>query len=462
MDKNTLPANFFTFSKNREENTPTFSEGKQEWINYGLDNQYGEYLIELLNTSSKHNSLVRKKVNMTAGKGFIETPENATFIENGFGKEDCNEIAVKNAWDLMTYGGGCFAVTWSKDKKSIARKSYVDFSKVRIAKQLDDDSEMAKRQAEGVEYFYVSADWSKPKKEKNIPELIQGFDERYKDELTQLVWFTEYRPGVDYYTYPDYISSVDWIELDREIANFHLSSVKNGFTPSMVISFNGGIPTDEEMKDIKKKLTKQYAGTDNGSEVFVTFSESKDRAPEFIPINLNASDERFLQLEEQIQQNIIVAHGASPIVAGVAISGKLGSSDEVIEAETVFNANVIEQKQVTIERAFNKIAAINGVPDLELQGVESFESEVIEEAVDGVVTPIDVEAEAKANLRGSVGGVTGILDIAAQVANGTISYLSGQSILEVIFGLSPEDAKRVLGVPPTEEEINENKTEDNA
>ena len=131
-------------------------------------------------------------------------------------------------------------------------------------------------------------------------------------------------------------------------------------------------------------------------------------------------------------------------------------------AETVFNANVIEQKQVTIERAFNKIAAINGVADLKLQGVESFESEVIEEAVDGVVTPNDVEAEAKAKLRGSVGGVTGILDIAAQVANGTISYLSGQSILEIIFGLSPEDAKRVLGNPPTEEEINETKTEDNA
>ena len=235
---------------------------------------------------------------------------------------------------------------------------------------------MAKRQAEGIEYFYISADWSQYRKAKYKPELIQGFDERYKDELTQLVWFTEYRPGVDYYTYPDYISSIDWIELDKEIANFHLSSVKNGFTPSMIISFTGGIPTDEEMKDIKKKLTKQYAGTDNGSEVFVTFSESKDRAPEFIPVNLNASDERFLQLEEQIQQNIIVAHGASPVVAGVAVSGKLGSSDEIMEAETVFNVNVIKAKQTTIERAWNKITKINGVPALELEGIQSFEQQI--------------------------------------------------------------------------------------
>lgn len=376
MDKNTMPANFFAFSKNREENTPTFSEGKQEWINYGLDNQYGEYLIELLNTSSKHNSLIRKKVNMTAGKGFLENEANQKFIANEFGKEDANEIAVKNAWDLMTYGGGCFAITWSKDKKSIARQSYVDFSKVRIAKQLDDDSVMAQRQAEGVEYFYISADWSQYRKAKYKPELIQGFDERYKDELTQLVWFTEYRPGVDYYTYPDYISSINWIELDREISNFHLSSVKNGFTPSMMIAFNGGIPTDEEQDAFNKTVRKQYAGTDNGANVFITYSESKDRAPEITPISLNSSDERFLQLEEQIQQNIIIAHGASPIVAGVAIAGKLGSSDEVVEAETVFNVNVIQAKQTTIERAFNKIAKINGVPDLKLEGIQSFEQQI--------------------------------------------------------------------------------------
>ena len=140
----------------------------------------------------------------------------------------------------------------------------------------------------------------------------------------------------------------------------------------MIISFKGGIPSDEEMKKFNKKIQKEYAGTDNASRVFLTFSESGDTAPEFIPVNLNASDERFLQLEEQIQQNIVIAHGATPIVAGIAIAGKMGSSDEILEAESVFQKNVIDQKQKLIERSFNRIAKINGLTTpLELDGIQS-------------------------------------------------------------------------------------------
>ena len=372
MDKENKEPKLFTFAAGSNLNTPVYRESKADWIPYGDNNLYNEFLVDLLNTSSKHNSLVKKKVNMAVGDGFVETEANREYLANVNGKEDLNDIVFKCGYDLMTYGGYCYAITWSKDKKTIARHSYVSFGKVREAKALEDDSEMANKQAEGVKFYYLSADWTNPKKEKNKPKLIQGFDDRFKDEVTQLVYVTEYRPGCDYYTYPDYISSVDWIELDKEIANFHINSVKNGFTPSMIISFKGGIPTDEEMKKFNKKIQKEYAGTDNASRVFLTFSESGDTAPEFIPVNLNASDERFLQLEEQIQQNIVIAHGATPIVAGIAIAGKLGSSDEILEAEDVFQANVIDAKQTLIERSFNKIAKINGlVEPLVLDGIKS-------------------------------------------------------------------------------------------
>lgn len=442
MDKK-IENTFLTFSLNKTENTPVFAESKADWIPYGDNNLYPEYLINLMNTSSKHNSLIRKKVNMSVGEGFVETPSLKQFIANPNGKEDLNDIVFKNGYDLATYGGYALAVTWSNDRTKIVRESFVDYSKVRIAKHLEDGSEMAQLQEQGVEFYYISSDWSQYKKDKYKPVLIQGFSETHKGEATQLIYVNEYRAGVDYYTYPDYIASVDWIELDKEIANFHLSSVHNGFTPSMVMNMRGGVPTTEEQKEFKKKVQKQYGGSDNASRVFITFSENADTSPEFIPINLNASDDRFLQLEEQIQQNIIIAHGASPIVAGVAISGKLGSSDEVIESEQVFQKNVIESKQKLLERGYNKILEVNGIAEtIELKGVKSFD-EVEEIVEDG--EPIDVEAEAKANLRGSVGGVTGILDIAAQVAAGVISRESGEAVLEIIFGLNPEDAGRLLG-----------------
>lgn len=375
--------NFFGFSVNKKENTPIFSEAKSDWVPYGEDNQYPTYLIDLMNKSSKHNSLIKKKVNMTVGGGFVESELTKNFIDNPNGREDLNTIVYKNGYDLNTYGGFSFAGTWNNDRTAVSRLTYIDHSKVRIAKKgifEDGDPRKLMQEKDHVPFYFTSSDWSQYRKQAHRPKLWQGFSEKHKDTAVQIVSVNEYRAGVDFYTYPDYIASVDWIELDREIANFHLSSVHNGFTPSMVISFKGGVPTDEEQKTLKKKLQKQYGGADNASQVFVTFSESADSSPEFIPINLNASDERFLQLEEQIQQNIIVGHGASPILAGVAVGGKLGSSDEVLENEQMFQRNVIDAKQKIIERAYNKICDINGYTEkLELIGIKSFDEKNIED-----------------------------------------------------------------------------------
>jgi len=431
---------FFAFSMNRVENTPKFKETKAKWIPYGDDNNYPSYLVGLMNSSSKHNSLLTKKVNMAVGAGFKDNPALVDFFANVEGSENLNDIVFKMGWDLFLYGGYSMAVTWSRDKTKIVRVKYVPFDKVRIAKEDEDDAAMMKGVEAGKSYYLISGDWEQYRKEKYKPELIQSFDGVYFGEDTELIYHTEYRSGVDYYTHPSYISTIDWIELDVQIANFHLSSVHNGFTPSMIISFKGGVPSEEERKQVKKNLEKQYGGTDNASSVFVTFSKDSDSAPEFIPINLNASDDRFIQLEEQIQQNIIVGHGASPVVAGVAVSGKLGSTNEIEEAEEVFFNSVIEPKQSVIENSFNWILKTNA--SNEKVDLGSLRSVTQDEVVEGEV--VDVEAEAKAKLRGSVGGVTGILSIAAQVSEGTISLDGGVAILETIFGIDREAGIRML------------------
>ena len=377
MDKkeNKNVAEFMAFSLNRQENTPVFVENRKDaHIPWGSDNNYGEYLVGLMNSSSKHNSLLTKKVNMTVGAGFLENELLTEFISNIQGTEDLNDIVYKMGWDLYLYGGFSLAVTWSKDKTKIARIKFMPFDKVRVAKEDEENKAMMKKIEKGKSFYFYSGDWKQTRQEKFEPVLMQSFNGVYDGEATELIHFCEYRSGVDHYTHPSYISTIDWIELDREIANFHLNSVHNGFTPSMIISFKNGTPSEEERKAIKKNLQKQYGGTDNASSVFVTFTDGAENAPEFIPVNLNASDERFIQLEEQIQQNIIVGHGASPIVAGVAVNGKLGSSDEVIESEQVFQRNVIDKRQKSIERVFNNILATNNIEaSIELDGIKSFD-----------------------------------------------------------------------------------------
>ena len=63
----------------------------------------------------------------------------------------------------------------------------------------------------------------------------------------------------------------------------------------------------------------------------------------------------------------------------------------------------------------------------------------------------DVNKNAQAQLRGSVGGVQGIIQIQTSVQQGVTSPESAQALLELIYGFPPEDAERLIGkVKPIE------------
>ena len=334
----------------------------KDYILYGKKNDFPDILKEMMNTSSLHSAILKKKSDMSAGLGFeATTSEQKNFINNFSGSETINEIVYKNAYDLALYGGYCFLVTWSKDKKSIARIQYMDWSKVRKVKELEDDSEVAVRQTEGVDFFQISADWTQERKEKYKPEIVQGFSTKYNDVATQLVYVPMYRPGSeDVYPLPDYQACSTYIALDTEIASWHLNSVKNGFTPSMMINMIG-VPSDEEMKQFQRKLEEQYSGSANSSKIILTLSEDEAQVPIITPLTLNDSDERYKDLAQQVKEQIIIGHRASSTVVGVATAGKLGTSSEVIEAEAMFQHNVIDQYQYLLESQYNRIMNLNGI-----------------------------------------------------------------------------------------------------
>jgi len=334
----------------------------KDYILYGKKNDFPDILKEMMNTSSLHSAILKKKSDMSAGLGFeATTSEQKNFINNFNGSETINEIVYKNAYDLALYGGYCFLVTWSKDKKSIARVQYMDWAKVRKVKELEDDSEVAVRQTEGIDFFQISADWTQERKEKYKPEIVQGFSTKYNDVATQLVYVPMYRPGSeDVYPLPDYQACSTYIALDTEIASWHLNSVKNGFTPSMMINMIG-VPSDEEMKQFQRKLEEQYSGSANSSKIILTLSEDEAQVPIITPLTLNDSDERYKDLAQQVKEQIIIGHRASSTVVGVATAGKLGTSSEVIEAEAMFQHNVIDQYQYLLESQYNRIMNLNGI-----------------------------------------------------------------------------------------------------
>lgn len=64
-----------------------------------------------------------------------------------------------------------------------------------------------------------------------------------------------------------------------------------------------------------------------------------------------------------------------------------------------------------------------------------------------MATPIDVEAESKAKLKGTVGGVQGILQIQESFANGITTREAAIAMLVEIYGFTSAVASRLLGQP---------------
>lgn len=77
---------------------------------------------------------------------------------------------------------------------------------------------------------------------------------------------------------------------------------------------------------------------------------------------------------------------------------------------------------------------MDGLNELDAQGNE-------------IETPVDVEAEAKAKLKGTVGGVQGIIQINQSVANGEMTEKSAELLLVEIYGFDPAIAGRLIDPP---------------
>ncbi len=64
-----------------------------------------------------------------------------------------------------------------------------------------------------------------------------------------------------------------------------------------------------------------------------------------------------------------------------------------------------------------------------------------------IVEKPDVESEAKAQLRGSIGGVQGILALQTSVSQGTTAYEAAIAMLMIVYGYEEPNAKLILGTP---------------
>lgn len=345
----------------QETGTPLMSEffGSNQWINYGVNNDFPQELIRLYqNSSIMHTRLINLKADMIAGNGF---DQESDFLLNSFSKDSYRVIAKKCALDKVLFGGFYLNIIWDKSGKKIAQVEHLPFEKMRIAKY-DCDAIRNEYQLEG---YYFSKDWLRHRRSENKPVFLPEFNPEYSKELpSQVMFFKTYSPGLDYYTLPSYNAALNALKLDYEISTYHLKNVQNGLMPGMIIVNKSGMPTAEERQQIYDETKARYSGADNAGDFLMVYAESPDKTPDFIPVQLNSSDQRFKDLDEKINRDVMVAHQMTSAVAGIETAGKLGATQEIMEQLIYAQNTLISPLQLDLEEAINKIAKINGIDEV--------------------------------------------------------------------------------------------------
>jgi hypothetical protein len=114
-------------------------------------------------------------------------------------------------------------------------------------------------------------------------------------------------------------------------------------TPGFSIHFKNGIPPKTERDEIRRDLERQLTGARNAGKFFMTFSDGADTAPDVKPFDVNNASEQFQFVSTESTDKIMIGHRVtSPALFGVKTAGQLGTSQELAEAQVIFNKNVLQ------------------------------------------------------------------------------------------------------------------------
>jgi hypothetical protein len=332
-----------------EARQPEFKEKKGEgYVQYGDRNDYPIYLVELFNKSAKHNAIVKSKVHYITGNGWKGNDQAETFIQKVNRMESLDDLTRKVSLDTELFGGYYLEIIWS-EMKQLAEIWHLDYTKVRTNK---DNTQ-----------FWYKEDWT----DRNEKSLIYTAFNPNNPIGKQILYVKEYRPNMGIYSLPGYFGALNYIESDIEISKHVLGNAQTGFSASKLITLPNGEPSDEEKRNIEKRFTNRFSGSD-GKKFILAFVNDSARKP--IVDDLGASDitkEDFGRVDTLIQTNIFSGHQiTTPSIFGIAEAGKLGARSEMRDGYEIFKNTYVNSKQMHLEGVFNMLAKYRGVVDPEL------------------------------------------------------------------------------------------------
>jgi hypothetical protein len=361
------PSNLVAAIEMNRVELPRMSESlNYKFVNYGSDNKYPQFLVDLSKTSALHRTLIDNKAKITAGSDltindmplvdWINTLTGATAIrvQNLFfnRKYPLRDWIKKTSYDYHLFGAYTTEAIWSNDFEYVKVMKHIDTSKIR-------SGVMNKNGV--IDKYYFSRDWSSYNTKDMTP--ISAFDVENDTDMNQIIYKKDYYPNLNYYTEPSYIGGLTYINLDSELGEFNLAHIQNGMNPGLMFKVPYQFKSAEEKQAFMTEFFNHFKGARNNKNPLI-LAKNGESQWEVEKIDVPNFDAQLIALGDFILQQLLFAHKiTNGALVGLLVPGKLGNSnaEELAFSQKQFDRFVIEPARLMMEETIEDILRTHGL-----------------------------------------------------------------------------------------------------
>lgn len=287
------------------------SKVRTDYIPFGTNNLFPQYLAELKRKSSTHRSVLAQKSVFTSGAKFVTNNEDLKeYIKdvNADG-ESLREVFKKLADDYYTFGNAYLEGVIYDGGLNLY---HIDATTVRMSKEKKE--------------IYVHPDWGMYNTMKEKLSVIPIYPRVKRSRF--VIQFKDYEPTFQFYGLPDYVAALEHIAVDYEIGKWNHTKFKNGFQPSAIIEISGDMG-EEEAKKLVREAQKKFVGDGNNGKILFLVKNG-DASQANVQIIKDDQEGSWIDLQRITDQNIVTAHRWQPSLSGLVSSGKMNNTGSEI------------------------------------------------------------------------------------------------------------------------------------
>lgn len=304
----------------------------------GLQKPYEtDVLLLLLKINVYHRRCIRAKARMSCGLGYELQPKSAEVSDAIYRKEKkifeefelrhaeralqpYSETLVNLQTDYEIFGNGYLEVVRARNKKDVTELLHIPSRSCTLV-----------REGTGVRKRIMLE-----QRVGDSSTRFKMFGDKEPVDRNEFLQLKDYNPESRYYGYPDYLTALATMLLDRGAVTYNAKRFSNDLMLQTILFIAGWKLDSDSRKKAKEFFKSEYKGLEAVSSALLLSSEDKEAKLQVETVGTEVKDASFRALRMDNREEVVDAHEVPRSIVGLSRQGALGDSNRLREELRIF------------------------------------------------------------------------------------------------------------------------------